>query len=1010
VLTRLATVRRSATAATPTWIEDAIWIEQALRDAGENTRPIIWPDGFDRCPFEDLFVALAIEAETRLWSGLDTRASGNLMPPAHAALRHALVSALSKLCSPALYERFTKLRSAAAAAQGTGDPQQTDRVTSTYDRFVADLRGRGLRQLFEQKPVLLRLIAVTVRQWIDVSREFVLRLDADLDRISRDFFGSSVRHRVVAIAGDLSDPHNGGHCVQIVSFEDGSRVVYKPKDLRLDAAWEGLVGRLNKAGPPAKLRAVRVVVREGYGWTEFIEHTGCDDADGAKRFFERAGAWLALFHCFAGTDMHQENMIAAGDDPVPIDLEMILQAAYDEQAATEPEAQAYEAAKNVVANSVMMVGLLPAYAKSPENSVFAIGGMTSDWTARTKLVWTNVNTDAMRPAKTKTGGDAVPNLPHFGGRYAKLGDHLESFMQGFENYAMFLMKVSRDANQGGLFENFSGLSVRKVIRPTRFYYLLLGRLRDHQSMHDGAIWSAQADFLTRFADWENHSDALWPLQRAERAALEALNVPHFVSPSDGNGIADAAGITVRTTGISGLERARARMRTFDAKDIAWQVAVIRQNTAGLSRSGELWRPRREAKLLHTEVAATRSKEKLVAVADKVADDLHRYGVRRGPGAAFIGLDWLGDSEVGQLVPFGPGLYNGLSGVAVFLAAHVAVTGLASSRELGLATIVHLRKSLKSRNAARMARSVGTGGGTGLGSIIYALALIAKFLEDDTVTTDAHAAAELFTDDLIAADKQLDVMSGSAGAILGLMRLYRDTRSPDLLERAIKCGEHLLSMPRHGTPGRRTWVGQGVAAKPLNGMAHGAAGFAYALAMLSAATGREEFGAAAAECVAFENSSYDAEHSNWPDFRPDEGPTFPCQWCHGAIGIGLARLAMSKSAGENSGLDATLATDIDNALVGVKRRWPGHVDTMCCGTLGAIEFFCESGEALARDDLRDAAGRWLMAVVESAAAIGDYRWNIGERRFNLGLFRGLAGVGYTCLRQADRSLPNVLIWE
>ena len=41
--------------------------------------------------------------------------------------------------------------------------------------------------------------------------------------------------------------------------------------------------------------------------------------------------------------------------------------------------------------------------------------------------------------------------------------------------------------------------------------------------------------------------------------------------------------------------------------------------------------------------------------------------------------------------------------------------------------------------------------------------------------DAHAAAELFTDDLIAADKQLDVIGGSAGAILGLLRLYRDTR-------------------------------------------------------------------------------------------------------------------------------------------------------------------------------------------------------------------------------------------
>jgi hypothetical protein len=31
-------------------------------------------------------------------------------------------------------------------------------------------------------------------------------------------------------------------------------------------------------------------------------------------------------------------------------------------------------------------------------------------------------------------------------------------------------------------------------------------------------------------------------------------------------------------------------------------------------------------------------------------------------------------------------------------------------------------------------------------------------------------------------------------------------------------------------------------------------------------------------------------------------------------------------------------------------------------------------------------------------------------FNLGLFRGIAGVGHTVLRRIEPSLPNVLIWE
>src|SRR5262245_13199111 len=39
VLARFATVRRRASAATPEWIKDAIWIEAALQSAGASDRP-----------------------------------------------------------------------------------------------------------------------------------------------------------------------------------------------------------------------------------------------------------------------------------------------------------------------------------------------------------------------------------------------------------------------------------------------------------------------------------------------------------------------------------------------------------------------------------------------------------------------------------------------------------------------------------------------------------------------------------------------------------------------------------------------------------------------------------------------------------------------------------------------------------------------------------------------------------------------------------------------------------
>ena len=107
----------------------------------------------------------------------------------------------------------------------------------------------------------------------------------------------------------------------------------------------------------------------------------------------------------------------------------------------------------------------------------------------------------------------------------------------------------------------------------------------------------------------------------------------------------------------------------------------------------------------------------------------------------------------------------------------------------------------------------------------------------------------------------------------------------------------------------------------------------------------------------------------------------------------------------------LAADVSKAVEGVTRAWPGQLDTLCCGALGSIEFLCEAAEeGIGKREIGELALRRLAAVLAAAAASGDYHWNSGKRQFNLGLFRGLAGVGYTMLRRIDSSLPNVLVWE
>jgi lantibiotic modifying enzyme len=126
-----------------------------------------------------------------------------------------------------------------------------------------------------------------------------------------------------------------------------------------------------------------------------------------------------------------------------------------------------------------------------------------------------------------------------------------------------------------------------------------------------------------------------------------------------------------------------------------------------------------------------------------------------------------------------------------------------------------------------------------------------------------------------------------------------------------------------------------------------------------------------------------------------------------VGIGLARLGMV-TLGRVARGDVEL--DVRRALEGATRGWPAHVDTLCCGSLGNVELLRTAGATLSSAELTDLAAQRLASVLAASAATGTYRWNGGAQRFNPGLFRGLSGAGYTCLRALDDSLPNVLIWE
>ena len=110
----------------------------------------------------------------------------------------------------------------------------------------------------------------------------------------------------------------------ILDFAGGPKIVYKPKDLQNRGNLSGVHSVAEPKALVLSLRTTRVLVRDGYGYVEYIAHQGCETVDQFKNFYRRAGMQLCLLYALQATDFHNENVIACGDYPVLVDLEALF--------------------------------------------------------------------------------------------------------------------------------------------------------------------------------------------------------------------------------------------------------------------------------------------------------------------------------------------------------------------------------------------------------------------------------------------------------------------------------------------------------------------------------------------------------------------------------------------------------------------------------------------------------------------------------------------------------------
>ncbi|QDU66528.1 lanthionine synthetase LanC family protein [Engelhardtia mirabilis] len=362
--------------------------------------------------------------------------------------------------------------------------------------------------------------------------------------------------------------------------------------------------------------------------------------------------------------------------------------------------------------------------------------------------------------------------------------------------------------------------------------------------------------------------------------------------------------------------------------------------------------------------------------------------------------------------FGPDLYAGTSGIAVFLARLYALTG-----EACFARTAQGAMSQALSRFDRFEGPLGHGFYAGSWGVVWAAREVGSMVADGALVEWAADRVRLgLHADLSAAPT--DLIGGAAGAIGALLDLEGESKDGSATALALRYGEHLLSKSRADGDGM-VWdtMEQGVLA-PLCGLGHGVAGIAWSLLELAQATGDGRFREAARAGHRYERRLFDESRGNWPDLRDHSAfggaagePSFGVAWCHGAVGIGIARERSMRldSSDHELAREYAVAARTTAAHIHQLLDAGGADASPCHGLTAGVELLASLGEAAGDLDPRDGVSRFRTLGLTHEAEGRAWPCGVLGGGEAPGLMLGLAGIGHAFLRLADPvGCPSLLL--
>jgi lantibiotic modifying enzyme len=799
-------------------------------------------------------------------------------------------------------------------------------------------------------PVLARLLAVITEGFVSWVRTLRRRVDRDLVALQATH-GRGGRPLGAIDAVEVPVWPANMECVAgIVTFVGGPAIRYAPLDGPAEGYLNDLLRWVNAAAGRALFRVVRSVVAGDCAWTEHLESEPPATSWEIDRLFDGIGMLTCVASLLNGR-FGVPFGTGCSDDrvPTPAGFHLEWEAGIPSEHWVDPLASAA-------------------------------------WLAPNAAVW-----------------DAS-GAPH------SAYQHRHQIEAGFIRiYRLLARRREALLARGGPTDALRSTGCAVRLRLESRCDRMRRRLLEPRLVQDPVRWRSELEALVRSVPYAG--GPYEPILKSDRVQLANLNHPiHRVAADSTTVVDDVTADRLALPGRStAFAHARRRIERLSARQVRAEVYDLRHILAA-----QVVARNRSVSTLTECPAETDFRVLAEREAERIADDLLDLVVGHRRHRPI----WLAPSGATSLRPMqavDESLFQGTAGIALFFAARAATGGKAEHRAIAeqwVESMAARRRS--SRGLDGLQREIGSHGIRGCAGVAYALATIGRLLDDDRAHDVAADVARHLSLEQGVGDGEYDVIGGIAGTALALTALYASAGDRSVLRKAVECGERLLAarvVDRH--TGVRVWnVKPGADDRRFmgTGFAHGSSGIAAALASILRYAPDQDLRDALAEILRFESLLYIPAERNWHDVTPPvrahaSNRFLMRAWCHGAVGIGLSRLAIAP-------IVETDWSTFEACLEAPTGRGRGPLETkLCCGVSGHVELLLTAGLRLGEPRYRARAEETCRVMVRQECERARDGSCPASVLMGPSLFHGVAGIGYQLLRVAFPSVvPNVLLLE